>query len=203
MLTGLASRRSTEGVSYGNPAQFWVETRTASLCLAVFAQHGGMVEPGTDICAAHIAGSDLSLHTVVSCRAVWEIEKEGGRLVPSPVHQHPDSIILARKCQTIVSLRGRRACHNRSGEVCVDGLDGARVASLMESLAAAGFVVHDVPPQSPAKQPDDICNRGERMRGVELDISHELMSRLLNDTNMMARFAAAVRHGFESVLPEC
>lgn len=203
MLTGLASRRSTEGVSYGNPAQFWVETRTASLRLAVFAQHGGMVEPGTDICAAHIAGNDLSFHTVVSCRAVWEVEKEGGRLIPSPVHHHPDSIILARKCQTIISIRGRHACHNRTGEVCVDGLDSALVASLNESLAAAGFVVHDAPPESPAQQPDDICNRGQRLRGVELDISHELMSRLLNDAGMMAHFAAAVRHGFATVLPEC
>lgn len=203
MLTGLASRKSTEGVSFGNPAQFWVETRTASLRLAIFAQHGGMIEPGTDICAAHIARNDLSLHTMVSSRAVWAVEKEGGRLVPSPVHHHPDSFALARKCQTIVSIRGRHACHNRTGAVRVDGLDGALVASLMDALAAAGFVVQDAPSHSPAKQPGDICNRGQRMRGVELDISHELMSHLLNDTNRMARFAAAVRHGFESVLPEC
>lgn len=203
MLAGLASPTSTEGVSFGNPARFWVETRTASLRLAIFAQHGGMVEPGTDICAAHIAGNDLSLHTVVSCRAVWEVEKEGGRLVPGPVHAHPDSFALARECQTIISIRGRNACHNRNGEVRVDGLDAALVASLMDCLAAAGFVVQDAPPHSPAKQPGDICNRGQRMRGVELDISHELMSRLLNDTGMMTRFAAAVRNGFESVLPEC
>ncbi len=203
MLAGLAFPKSTEGVSFGNPARFWVETRTASPRLAIFAQHGGMVEPGTDICAAHIAGNDLSLHTMVSSRAVWEVEKEGGRLVPAPVHHHPDSFTLARKCQTIITIRGRHACHNRTGEVRVDGLDAALVASLMESLAAAGFVVHDTPPHSPAKQPGDICNRGQRMRGVELDVSHELMSRLLNDAGMMARFAAAVREGYESVLPEC
>lgn len=203
MLTGLASQWSTEGVSYGNPARFWAETRTASLRLAIFAQHGGMVEPGTDICAAHIARNDLSLHTVVSCRAVWEVEKEGRRLIPSPVDYHPDSLTLARKCQTIVSIRGRHACHNRTGAVCVDGLDSALAASLKDSVAAAGFVVQDAPPQSPAQQPQDICNRGQRMRGVELDISHELMSRLLNNAGMMANFAAAVRYGFATALPEC
>ncbi len=203
MLAGLASHWSKEGVTYGNPARFWVETRTASLRLAIFAQHGGMVEPGTDICAAHIAGNDLSLHTVVSCRAVWEVEKEGRRLIPSPVHHHPDSLTLARKCQTIISIRGRHACHNRTGAVCIDGLDSALMASLKDALAAAGFVVQDAPPQSPAQQPHDICNRGQRLRGVELDISHELMSRLLNDAGLMAHFAAAVRHGFATALPEC
>jgi phage replication-related protein YjqB (UPF0714/DUF867 family) len=203
MLTGLVSRTSTESVSFGNPSQFWVDTRAARLDLAIFAQYGGMIEPGTDICAAQIAGNDLSIHTVVSCRAVWEVEKAGGRLVPQPLINRPDGLVLAAKCQTVVSIRGRHACHNRRGEVCVDGLDVALVAALAESLASHDFVVHDAPQQSQAKSLDNICNRGLRLRGAELDISHELMSHLLNDADAMARFTFAVRTGFQWVLSEC
>ena len=203
MLADFVSGETTEGVSFGNPAHFWVDTRTASLDLAIFAQYGGMVEPGTDICAAHIAGNDLSLHTVVSCRAVWEVEEGGSRLVPRPLHHHPDSVALARKCQTIISIRGRYACHRRTGEVRIGGLDAALTASISGCLMASDFVVCDGPRQGHATQADNICNRGVRMRGVELDISHELMSHLLNDTDRMTGFVDAVRNGFHTVLPEC
>jgi phage replication-related protein YjqB (UPF0714/DUF867 family) len=203
MLADFVSGTTTEGVSFGNPAHFWVDTRTASLNLAIFAPYGGMVEPGTDICAAQIAGNDLSLHTVVSCRAVWEVEEGGSRLVPRPLRHHPDSVALAQKCQTIVSIRGRYACHNRTGEIRVGGLDAALAASISESLMSKDFIVRDGPRQGLAAQADNICNRGVRMRGVELDISHELMSHLLNDASRMASLVHAVRTGFQTVLPEC
>lgn len=203
MPAGLVIDKPAEGTSFVAPAQFSVHTRTNSLRAAVFAQYGGLAEPGTDICAAQIAGETLSLHTVVSCRAVWEAENGENRLVPRHLHNHPDGIALAEICQTVISIRGRHACHDPLGEVCVDGLDIALIVSLAETLAAAGFVVNDGPPQSRAKHPDNICNRGVRMRGVELDISHELMSRLLNETDTMARFASAVRAGVRPILAEC
>jgi phage replication-related protein YjqB (UPF0714/DUF867 family) len=203
MPAGLVVDKPAEGVAFVAPAQFAVHTRTNSLRAAIFAQYGGLSEPGTDICAAHIAGDTLSLHTVVSCRAVWEAENGENRLVPRHLHNHPDGIALAEICQTVVSIRGRHACHDPSGVVYVDGLDIALIVSLAETLAAARFVVDEGLLQSRAKHPDNICNRGIRRRGVELDISHELMSRLLNDADTMARFASAVRAGIRPILSEC
>jgi phage replication-related protein YjqB (UPF0714/DUF867 family) len=203
MPVGLVFEKPADTVSVGSPAQFSVHTRINSLRAAVFAQYGGLSEPGTDICAAQIAGETLSLHTVVSCRAIWEADNGENRLVPRPLHNHPDGIALAESCQTVISVRGRHACHDPSGEVCVDGLDIALIVSLAETLAAAGFVVNEGQSQSRAKHPDNICNRGIRMRGVELDISHELMSRLLNDADTMARFATGVRTGLQPILAEC
>ena len=202
MPAGLVLEKPVETVAFSSPAQFAVSTRTASLNVAIFAQYGGLAEPGTDICALSIAGDDLSVHTVVSCRAVWEAENGENRLVPRPLHNHPDGIALAEKCQSVISIRGRHACHDALGEVCVDGLDTELIAALGRTLTGFGFVVHDEPLQSRAKHPDNICNRGQRMRGVELDISHELMSHLLNEAGTMARFVAAVRSGIARVLPE-
>lgn len=202
MPAGLLLEKPVQTVAFTSPAQFAVHTRTAGLKAAIFAQYGGLAEPGTDICATRIAGDDLSSHTVVSCRAIWAADDGEARMAPRPLHNHPDGIALAEMCQTVISIRGRHACHDALGEVCVDGLDADLIKSIEDALAAGHFVVHDGPEYSRAKHPDNICNRGLRARGVELDISHELMSRLLNDTESLKRFTAAVRSGLAPVLTD-
>ncbi|MFT4077094.1 MAG: poly-gamma-glutamate hydrolase family protein [Asticcacaulis sp.] len=192
-------------VEYSRPLQGQADevttcTRTACLSFVIVAQYGGLEEPGTDICAQKIAGDTLSVHTLASRH---NRTAAGSDLTGRPVHNRPEGIALVESCQTALTIRGRYTAQEMGSDISIDGLDKALASSVAHALCHAEFEVRILNLPSRAKHADNLCNRGLRGRGIELDLSHDLRERLMADPGLMGQFAAAVRSGLQSVLADC
>jgi phage replication-related protein YjqB (UPF0714/DUF867 family) len=96
----------------------------------------------------------------------------------------PRCLDLVSKAHTVVAVHGCR----RGSRICVGGLDKDLVASLTLELVRAGYPASDRGHEFPATNPRNICNRGRRGMGAQLEISPDLRAQ-----EHQAGIAAAVR----------
>jgi len=169
-------RHETPGASYR------IERceRAASAVLIV-APHGGSIESGTSELAALVAGEDHNLY-------IFEGLKPGGKHNGLHVTSHrfddPDCVALAARCSIVIAIHG---CVGAS-RIYVGGLDSELGSMLAQSLNRAGFpaTAHGHP--YPGRHPLNICNRGSRRRGVQLEFSVDF-----REPPLLEEVAAVVR----------
>jgi phage replication-related protein YjqB (UPF0714/DUF867 family) len=178
-------------------ADVTTHTQTAGLSFVIVALYGGVDEIGTDICAEHIAGDTLSLHTL-SARFTGPVN--GTEVIYRPLRHHPEGVALVESCDTAIAIRGRQTAAEMEADIVIDGLDTNLITTVAHALHYAGFTARISILSTRAKHPDNICNRGRRGCGIELDISHDLRQRLLADVTVLDRLAGAIRCGLQSVL---
>lgn len=147
---------------------------------AIYAIHGGHIEPGTDKIAQSIAGEDLSLYI---CRPEQHVH--------STLYNEPQALDLAQKVETIISIHGEHEENNSF--VMVGGLDKENVIKIKDGLIEAEFTFKEPPEELDADNPQNICNRGKSNRGVQLEISRELRKELLEDNGLIAKFVGVIR----------
>jgi phage replication-related protein YjqB (UPF0714/DUF867 family) len=133
----------------------------------IVAPHGGLIEAGTSEIAHLIAGDDHSLF-------VFEGLKPRGANrdlhITSHRFDHPDCLAMAARCEVILSVHG---CLGET-RIHVGGLDAELAAELATHLGAAGFPVEAESRRYPGKHPLNICNRGSRAQGAQLEITYDL-----------------------------
>lgn len=133
----------------------------------VIAPHGGMIEVGTSEIAGLIAGAEHSLFC-------FEGLKPYGRNrelhITSHRFDHPDCLAMAARHDRVVSVHG---CMGMS-QIFLGGLDTELTQTLGDRLADAGFEVVRDGHRYPGRHPFNICNRGARGRGAQLEITHDL-----------------------------
>src|SRR5262249_33832211 len=99
---------------------------------------------------------------------------------------------LVAASDRIVAVHGRQGKERQSVEV--GGLDTTLRDAICESLQGAGFSAEVVTSGGlAALSPANICNRGARRRGAQLEISRGLRDTLLARPQSLANFAHAVR----------
>ncbi len=167
----------------------WLDRRST---VAIFAIHGGTIEPGTSEAARAAAGTDWSYYLFeglkVSSRRPHELH------VTSKRFKDPGAEALAASAALIVSLHG---AFDKDEKTCVGGTNALKRASTARSLAAAGFSIEEPCRRLPGASRRNIANRaGEG--GVQLEISEGLRARLGAEPDLLKRFAAAVREGLRS-----
>jgi phage replication-related protein YjqB (UPF0714/DUF867 family) len=93
--------------------------------------------------------------------------------------------------------------HGQKGDehfVNVGGLADQLCVSLICHLEAAGFTASQHNETSlQGRDKNNICNRGTKGQGLQLEISRGLRYALTTDKNAMARFAAAIRSALEEL----
>jgi phage replication-related protein YjqB (UPF0714/DUF867 family) len=133
----------------------------------IVAPHGGSIEIGTSELATLIAGDDYSLFT-------FDGHKPRGRNrdlhITSHNFDHPDCVALAARHSVVLAVHG---CKGDSTQIYVGGLDEELKALLIERLGAAGFPATSHGPY-PGRNPHNICNRGARGRGAQLELTLDL-----------------------------
>jgi phage replication-related protein YjqB (UPF0714/DUF867 family) len=143
-----------------------VVARTGARVL-VIAPHGGMIEDGTSEIAGLIAGEDHSLFC-------FEGLKPDGRNrelhITSHRFDHPDCVALAARHDRVVSVHGCRGV----ARIFLGGLDVELMHAVAARLAAGGFDAVRDGHQYPGRHPLNICNRGARRGGAQLEITHDL-----------------------------
>ena len=185
-----------EGVDYA--VRLW---RREGALTVVLAPHGGGIEPGSSEVARTIAGSELSL-------ALFEGFKSRGnsRLhVTSTGFDEPRCLELLRGAEYVVAIHGEK-----SGRAVtfLGGRDAALGECIRRALESRGFAVevHENAELQGAATAN-ICNRGRRGQGVQLELAFGLRKRFFESltaagrtrpTGEQARYAAAVREGLRA-----
>lgn len=135
--------------------------------VVILAPHGGQIEVGTSEIAQLIAGTDHSLF----CFEGLKTDGHSRDLhITSHRFDHPDCIALAARREGVVSVHG---CQGHA-HIFVGGLDVPLGERLSCRLALAGFDVIADGHKYPGRHPFNICNRGLRNKGAQLEITYDL-----------------------------
>ena len=132
----------------------------------VIAPHGGSIEPCTSALATAIAGEDYSLYCFEGLKP-----KDNHELhITSHHFDEPNALTLVAQSSIVLGIHGCKG----SKAIYVGGLDGEFVELLTAELKSAGLPAESTGHKYLAVEHRNICNRGRRKRGAQLEISRDL-----------------------------
>jgi phage replication-related protein YjqB (UPF0714/DUF867 family) len=136
-----------------------------SSSIAVIAPHGGRIEQYTSDIARGVAGGDFNLY-------LFEGIRQAGNYATLHLTSHrfdePRCLSLLSKCDHVVAIHG---CSGDDQRVLLGGLDEALKPAVGQALAALGVEVRSDGHQFSATDPKNICNRGRRGVGVQVEMT--------------------------------
>ena len=176
---------------------FIIELRQGKSGYAVMAPHGGGIESGTAVIASAIAGSNHGYYAFKGIRADnnWPLH------IPSIHFDEPQAMKMVQSCHTIITIHG---CKGEGRFIYLGGRDSALRKRIAAKLIHAGYKTN-VPSNVALKgeHPNNLCNRGKRGKGLQLEISESLRHFLTERAGMHRRrsthhlqyFASVIRQG--------
>ena len=177
--------REIEGVHY----RIRVETRPSPI--AVVAPHGGWIEPGSSEAATAIAGETHSLYLFES---LFRRAKGDGLHITSTRFDEPQALQLVKSAEIVIGVHGRKNGADEAS-IWVGGLHENLRDDICAALRTAGFRAKAVGEGHPlaGRDPANICNKGRRGAGVQLELPRALRISFAQDAPHRDAFAAAVR----------
>jgi phage replication-related protein YjqB (UPF0714/DUF867 family) len=174
----------------------------AVCCLArhspvtVIAPHGGYIEPRTSEVARMIAAERCNLCCFEGLRAG---RPHGDLHITSRHFDEPRCMNLVAGSELVVAVHG---CLDRGDPdtTLVGGLDWTLRDAIGTALSHAGFDALTTAHRFPGTHPDNICNRGSRGAGCQLELPMSLRDRLGDDPALLALFSEAVASAIEQRL---
>jgi phage replication-related protein YjqB (UPF0714/DUF867 family) len=156
----------------GSDYDLVVQARPASK-VAVVVPHGGGIERGSSAIGRAIAGDDLNLYLfegMLPARNYEELHLTSHRF------DEPACLALIAHCDHVVTVHGFNAQAGVEPDpgVVIGGLDERLKDAITVALRAAGVAVQTDGLRFQARDPDNICNRGNRRMGVQLELSGRL-----------------------------
>jgi phage replication-related protein YjqB (UPF0714/DUF867 family) len=158
--------------------------------VAMIAPHGGKIEKGTSEIAAAIAGDEYNLYCFegMKPRHNWALH------ITSTSFDEPKCLDLILACDFVVAVHG---CKGADQTIYLGGLDKDLREAIRGNLQSAGFTT-GARPSLLGVGPDNICNRGRRRRGVQLEMSKGLRAALMgasptDGSRALSSLADAVR----------
>lgn len=134
----------------------------------IVAPHGGSIEIGTTELAELIAGSDYSLFTFNGLKVRG---RNRDLHITSHNFDHPECVALAALHPIVLAIHG---CKGDSSQIYVGGRDEELATLLTERLGTAGLRATATGHKYPGRNPLNICNRGARGRGAQLEFTWDL-----------------------------
>ena len=134
----------------------------------IVAPHGGGIEPGTSELATMIAAEEYNLYCFEGLRQFDNRDLH----VTSHRFDDPRALSLAARSAIVVGIHGCKGAN----AIFVGGRDTMLAANLSEALLAAGFPACSKGHCFPAVHPENICNRGYRGAGAQLELTVEFRS---------------------------
>jgi phage replication-related protein YjqB (UPF0714/DUF867 family) len=133
----------------------------------IVAPHGGLIEAGTSEIAELIAGDDYGLF---SFEGLKPYGTNRDLHITSHRFDHPQCLVMAARANVVLSVHGCLG-HTR---IHIGGLDTPLADTLAGSLCTAGFPIDPASERYPGRHPLNICNRGARGQGAQLEITYDL-----------------------------
>jgi phage replication-related protein YjqB (UPF0714/DUF867 family) len=156
----------------------------------VIAPHGGLIEIGTSELASLIAAED---HSLFSFEGLKPYGTNRQLHITSHRFDHPQCLALTARHAVALAIHG---CIGES-QIYIGGLDLELTTRLAGRLRAARLPVRVDGHRYPGRNPLNICNRGTRGRGVQLEITNDLRS-----AEPRSVIALAVREALEAYIRE-
>ena len=154
----------------------------AQSSVAVIAPHGGGIERYTSEIARAIADDDFNLYVFEGIRPP---ENYAALHLTSHRFDEPRCLELLAGCDHVVAIHG---CGGEAQRALVGGLDVGLKAVVAQSIAALGVETLLADHPFPAVDPMNICNRGRRGVGVQIE-----MTMLLRRQGPRDALCAAIR----------
>lgn len=164
-----------------------IEVRQTGSAVALIAPHGGKIEIGTSEICRGVAGEDLTYYLFDGCKS----SNNRHLHITSSRFDEPQGIDVAQSAQVVVAFHGQSGSEHF---VNVGGLAVQLCTSVIYHLKAAGFTASQHDDTSlQGRDRNNICNRGSKGQGLQLEISRGLRDALTWDSSAMARFSSAIR----------
>jgi phage replication-related protein YjqB (UPF0714/DUF867 family) len=167
---------------------FRIVTCDRNLNVTIIAPHGGKIEPGTSEIAVAVAGQSYNSYCFEGTRSRPHEELH----ITSHKFDEPQGRALVAKSSVVIAMHGR-ADRDDPKSIYLGGLDKKTRDRIADELGKADFQALTEGHRFPATCPDNICNRGSRGEGVQLELPRSLRTQLLGDAAMMAKFIEAIR----------
>lgn len=136
--------------------------------IAIVAPHGGSIERRTSHIASAVAGQDFNLY-------LFEGLDEGGSFDSLHLTSHrfdePSCVELIADCTVVVAIHG---FSGEAQEVMIGGLDERLKLRVGAQMGLAGVTVKLDGHPYPGLHANNICNRGQSRRGIQLELSDGL-----------------------------
>jgi len=154
------------GEMLGRDYRVWIKQASGS-DVVVIAPHGGLIEVGTSEIAELIAGGEYALFSFEGLKA------HGANRdlhITSHRFDHPECLALVSTAQLVLSVHGCRG----DARIHIGGLDTQLGRGLARALSGAGFPVEASSERYPGRHPLNVCNRGARGMGAQLEVPYDL-----------------------------
>lgn len=133
--------------------------------VGIVAPHGGRIEVDTSEIATAIAGANFSLYALEGIRSTGNY---AALHLTSHYFDEPGCLELLATCDKVVAIHG---CKVDGEVVLVGGLDNELAAAVGAAMTKAGLECYLDGHEFPGTHPNNICNRGRRGIGVQLELS--------------------------------
>ncbi|AYG67667.1 MULTISPECIES: poly-gamma-glutamate hydrolase family protein [unclassified Rhizobium] len=179
----------TEGIDY----RIRIEDRSSNV--AIITPHGGFIEPATSDVALAIARDRFSLYCFEGldpARLHHELH------ITSDNFDEPVANSLVAKSSVVVAIHGRTDRDDPETS-WIGGLGLSLRDRIVEALCRNGFAaaVRARGEALAGTSVGNICNRGKRHAGVQIEIPRGVRDALMADTEKLERYARAVRHAID------
>ncbi len=159
--------------------------------IAILAPHGGYIEPGTSEAALAIAHVNFSFY----CFESLTLRAKGDGLhITSTRFDEPQALQLVEASQIVIGVHGRKNGAD-AASIWVGGLHEPLRDAICAALEESGFRAKPVGEGHPlaGRNPRNICNRGRRGAGVQLELPRALRMSFAYDAAKRDAFGHAVR----------
>lgn len=140
----------------------------ADSSIAVIAPHGGSIEQYTSDIARAVAGADCNLYLFEGIR---HADNYAALHLTSHRFDEPRCLELLSNCDHVIAIHG---CGGDAQQALVGGLDEPLKAAMVQAMAALGIDTRLRGHSFPATDPKNICNRGRRGVGVQIEMTMAL-----------------------------
>ena len=161
---------------------FEIICRDRSSDITIIAPHGGLIEPHTSEIACLIAADDFNLF----CFNGLKTGSNRDLHITSHRFNHPRALALVEQASVVIAVHG---CTHVEPLIYVGGLDTELVEQTCRQFSTRNINHENDIGRYAGINPENICNRGARRKGMQIEIS-----RPLRDSSAAHKtIAAAVR----------
>ncbi|MEU6362267.1 poly-gamma-glutamate hydrolase family protein [Streptomyces albidoflavus] len=148
--------------------------------LAHIAIHGGGIEVGTTEIADYLAASTSRFYSFDGMLASGNADLH----ITSTAFDEPQALALVAASDYVISWHGAAGTDLVT---YIGGLDLDIGARIREELDRAGFTVEEASPALAGTNPANICNKGARLMGVQLELTAALRQSFFEDYTRAGR----------------
>jgi len=145
-----------------------VQVQRPGVATAIVAPHGGAIEAHTSDIARAIAGHEFSFYAF---EGLLKAGNFGALHLSSHLFDEPGCLDLLAGSDRVVTVHG---CGRADEVVLMGGCDAALRNAIAERVRAAGLACEDPPFGLDGADPNNLCNRGRKGAGVQLEVSLRL-----------------------------